>query len=314
MSLSLDSTIQLVPALFHGMRVDRAAKEIFTGYSRTQIQEFIEQEKLLHNGQPIKKRILVCEGDQLLLCLGSALQSLGNSTLIPEEMNFSIIYEDDDLFVIDKPPGFVVHPGAGHREGTFVHGFLHRFPSITEEGFDPMRPGLVHRLDKDTSGVLIAAKNRRTLAQLSEQFQNRSVKKEYIAFVHGRARFGEKEIQTQIGRDHRDRTRMMVVEEAGKMALSHVYVTTLFEKATKVIVDLKTGRTHQIRVHLQHIGHPIIGDTVYSVGVKNRKSLPVKRQMLHCHKITIIHPMTKNECTFIAKVPQDMLECELLLQ
>ncbi len=310
---SPDSCSVLVPSHMHGFRIDKAASLLFPDFSRNQVQALLEEGALLYNGVVVKKRLSVHETDVLSLSEEFGLKKYRqlSEDLSPQEMNFVVLYEDEDLFVIDKPKGLVVHPGAGNRDNTFVNGFLYRFPEIMAEGFDPKRPGLVHRLDKDTTGVLIAAKNKKALWRLSQQFQDRTVYKEYIALVWGRAQFTERAVQNRIGRSERDRKRMTVVQEGGKEAISYISSQKTYQEASRVKIELKTGRTHQIRVHLQHVGLPIIGDEVYSspeLKLKSRRY--AARPMLHCHKMVIQHPTTGNTCTFVANLPPDMVECE----
>lgn len=292
-----------------GLRLDQAASYLYPNFSRTSIQRFIEEGKLFLNGLPAKKRLVVALGDQLSFKEESKVQAL--ATLSPIKMDFSVLYEDEDLFVINKPPGLVVHPGAGNRGETFIHGLLHHMPHIASEGFDSDRFGLVHRLDKDTSGVLISAKNRLALWKVSRQFQERKVYKEYRALVWGLIPFEKREVITHIARSERDRTRMMVVDSSkGKEAISVIHRVAHLSDASVVMIDLKTGRTHQIRVHLEHLGYPIIGDSVYSSALcKNRSQGFATRQMLHCHRIIISHPTTGKKCEFIADLPSDMIEC-----
>ncbi len=299
-----------VPLEMSGFRCDKAAALLFSEFSRTQIQDLIARKMLLCNQIAIKKRDCVKVGDVLSLSEESFKKPA--ALLVPSKIDFTVLYEDEDLFVINKPARLVVHPGAGHYETTFVQGFLYQCPEIALAEFEQEeRPGLVHRLDKDTSGVLIAAKNKHALWNISRQFQERTVYKEYIALVWGRFCYDEKKVITHIGRSAVDRKKMAVVEGSGKEAISFVYREMLFHEASRIRVDLKTGRTHQIRVHLQHLGYPIIGDEVYtSSGLKNKFLKYASRQMLHCHKITIQHPKKNIPCTFIADMPLDMKECE----
>lgn len=316
----------LVPERYAHVRLDQVLVALFPQFSRASIQEHIEKERVLVNGQTQKKRYLVEEGDLLTLFVPSAEPSC----LTPESMSFSILFEDQDLFVINKPPHLVVHPAPGHRSGTFVHGFLAHIQGAfcktsdcdmrsagegeTERGRefckglhdsvfdDPIRPGIIHRLDKDTSGVLLAAKNREALYAVSKQFHDRKVKKEYFAVVLGEFT-GYKDVQGNIARDPKNRKRMALVDE-GKEARTEVFGVQSRNGFSLVRACPHTGRTHQVRLHLRALGLSILGDELYGQKEINKKWNV--RQMLHCFSLCFHHPRTHEEIRVEAPFFPDM--------
>ena len=301
----------VVPPECSGLRVDVALTRLLD-LSRASLQRYIEEGLVHVNGQPCKKRSLVTTGDLLVVNLPPP----ASSHVEPEEMSFDILYEDADLFIINKPAGLVVHPAPGNREGTFVNGFVAHCKDLECE--DPVRPGLVHRLDKDTSGVLIAAKKPEILAALSRQFQERSVQKQYLAVIVGRL---ERPVcvDKPIGRDPRHRQQMAVIANGKSAKTEFVPEGAPFQlgqgrgcvqsprDCTLVKAIPYTGRTHQIRVHLASLGLPILGDSVYGLRPVN-EMWNGSRQMLHCCCIAFVHPRTKREMSIQAPVPEDMKE------
>ena len=229
--------------------------------------------------------------------------------IVPEQVPFEILHEDSHLLVIDKPPGVVVHPGAGHFEGTLVHGLLHHCKDLSGIG-GALRPGIVHRLDKDTSGVMLVAKDDRTHRGLAEQFRRGDVKKEYLALVRGVPARARGRIELSIGRHRVHRKKMAAQPDGtGRKALSTYEVLESFGTASLVKVAICTGRTHQIRVHMSAIGHPLLGDRLYGGPTRVRirtGNRPIPRQMLHARRISFIHPRSKKEMVCRASVPEDM--------
>lgn len=221
--------------------------------------------------------------------------------LEPEAIPLSILYEDRDLLVVDKPAGMTVHPGAGRPSGTLVHAVLAHCPDLPGIGGE-LRPGIVHRLDKDTSGVLVVAKTEAALRHLQAQIQSRRARRDYLALVHGRIARRVGTIDAPIGRDPRHRTRMAVVA-SGRRAVTHYRVAESFDQATLLEARLDTGRTHQIRVHCAHLGHPVVGDGVYG-----RRPNPwgLQRQALHACRLAFVHPASDEEMTFNAPLPDDI--------
>ncbi len=222
-------------------------------------------------------------------------------TLEPEPIPLAIVYEDDDLLVIDKPAGLTVHPGAGRQTGTLVHAVLAHCPDLPGIGGE-RRPGIVHRLDKDTSGLLVVAKTDQALASLQAQMQSRRARRDYLALVHGRVARAQGTVDAPIGRDPRHRTRMAIVA-SGRQAVTHYRIAERFADATLLEVSLGTGRTHQIRVHCASLGHPVVGDPVYG-----RRPNPwgLRRQALHACRLTLLHPVTGAEMVFTAPPPADI--------
>lgn len=220
-----------------------------------------------------------------------------------EAIPLDILFEDAHLLVINKPAGMVVHPAPGHETGTLVHGLLHHCDDLSGIG-GVQRPGIVHRLDRETSGVMIVAKTDDAHAGLSAQLKSRELSRVYLAVAHGRFRELTGSIDAPIGRHRADRQRMAVDEEHGREALSLYRVVEQFPQHALVEIELKTGRTHQIRVHLKHIHHPVVGDPVYGSSSKN--NLGMTRQALHAQTIRFRHPVTQQEMTFSTDLPDDM--------
>lgn len=286
-----------VPFSYQGLRLDQAVGRLFPDISRSQAQRLIEADAVLMNGELPKKRSLVREGDTIQLVMPEEIPS----SLIPQEISFHVLYEDEALFVINKPAGMVVHPACGHWEGTFAHGFLAHCRGI--EGLDPIRPGIVHRLDKETSGVLIGAKTEEAVRILSHQFHERLVQKWYEALLVGEMK-REMTIDRPIGRDPQRRKQMACLD-TGRASLSHFIPLICARGLTHARISIQTGRTHQIRVHAASCGYPVLGDSVYGRKEVNN-AWCAKRQMLHCSEMIIFHPMTQREMRFHAPLPLDM--------
>ncbi len=222
-------------------------------------------------------------------------------TLKPEPIPLEIVYEDDDILVIDKPAGLTVHPGAGRQTGTLVHAVLAHCPDLPGIGGEH-RPGIVHRLDKDTSGLLVVAKTDQALRSLQTQMQSRRARRDYLALVHGRVAQAQGTVTAPIGRDPHHRTRMAIVA-SGRRAVTHYRVAERFADATLLEVSLGTGRTHQIRVHLASLGHPVVGDPIYG---PRPNPWGLRRQALHARRLTFLHPATGAEMAFTAPLPTDI--------
>ena len=291
---------------WNGKRIDAAAAGLLPDYSRAMIQRIIESGGMTCNGKPCQeKRLTVKTGD--VLEFESAAQT--DTFALPEQIDLNILYEDDSLMVIAKPAGMVVHPGAGNHSGTVVNAVLGHEASMMEgfENTDPNRPGIVHRLDKDTSGCLVIAKTEQALFKLSRAFAARVVSKTYLAIVAPAPRVQCGEIKTYIGRHPVNRKKMSVVRDERQGKFAHSIFTV--EKRGKignvsaalVKVRILTGRTHQIRVHMSYYGSPVIGDSVYG----GNSRIPAERQMLHAWKISFPHPDTGVVMNFEAPVPND---------
>src|SRR3989338_7557712 len=290
----------LVPFQLFPKRLDVFLTERFKGeLSRVEIQTLLKSGAILLNGKPTKPGTLVSEG---VLIQGQALQGLKKSSdLQPEKIPLSIIYEDKDLLIVDKPAGMVVHPGAGNKKGTLVHALLGRGTALSSgDASGKDRPGIVHRLDKETSGLLIVAKTNEAHRGLQDQFESRSVMKIYTALVSGRVSFEEGHVEDSLSRHPKIRRKMAVSKEAtAKEALTKYRVLERFRFSTLLEVRILTGRTHQIRVHLAHLGHPVLGDELYG------KKEFAPRLCLHASKIEFSHPKTGKIMSFKSPLPQE---------
>ncbi|MCO8101953.1 MULTISPECIES: 23S rRNA pseudouridine(1911/1915/1917) synthase RluD [Acinetobacter] len=287
-----------------GQRIDQVAALIWSDFSREKLKQWLKDGHLLVNGNTVKPKYK-CEGNELL-SLNVELEAQTNSQ--PENIPLDIVYEDDDILVINKPVGMVVHPGAGNITGTLVNALLFHYPKSAELS----RAGLVHRIDKDTSGLLVVAKNLEAQFDLSKQLANKSVYRIYDVVVYGNIIAGGT-IDEPIKRHPVDRVKMTVLP-GGKDAVTHYNVKERFQHFTRVQARLETGRTHQIRVHFSYIGHGLIGDPVYMPRVRvpagasellNETLRGFKRQALHAAKLGLVHPRTKQDMMFEAPWPED---------
>lgn len=274
-----------------GERLDIVLARWFTSLSRTEIQKKIENGDIVVNGRSKKPSYLVKVGDHLLMDRSGPKKE---SQPVPQDISLDVIHEDGQLIAVNKSYGMVVHPGPGHPDGTLVNALLGRSVDLPDSG-RPKRPGIVHRLDKDTTGVIVVAKTEGAYRDLVDQFKNREVKKEYIALTTGTFEEDSGTIDAPVGRSRRHRTRMKVTLD-GKEAVTNFEVAENFESLSLVYVYPKTGRTHQIRVHFKYIGHPLVGDDRY--GGKEGDKL-----MLHARKLTVTHPGTGEDITFETEVP-----------
>lgn len=298
----------IVPDDLVGERLDRALVALRPELSRTRAQAAIKAGDVLVNGKSAKASLALETGWQLALSptLGedsSASWTEGQTPQPEANIPLRVVYEDDHLLVVDKPAGIVVHPAPGHVSGTLVNALLAHAPDL-EGGDNPARPGIVHRLDKDTSGLMVIAKDAPTHAALAEQMQQRSMIKRYLALVEGHLDQREGVIEAPIGRDTRHRQRMAVVSEArgGRPSRTRFRVVREGRGRSLLDVQLDTGRTHQIRVHMQAIHHPVVGDPVYG---RLQQPLP-PRQFLHAAHLAFAHPITGEWLTFDAPLPEDL--------
>jgi 23S rRNA pseudouridine1911/1915/1917 synthase len=287
-----------------GQRLDAFLAGV-SGLSRARVQRLIADGHVLVMGRPQKPGHRVSAGEGVLLRVPPAVPL----TLIPEATPLDILHEDDDLIVLNKPPGLVVHPGAGRSTGTLVHALLAHCRTLPGIG-GVERPGIVHRLDRDTSGVLVVAKTEEAHQSLSRQFKARVVKKRYLALVHGEVGQDSGRIDAAIGRREHDRKRMGVRTRGGRQARTVYHVVRRLPGMTVLALDLETGRTHQIRVHLAHIGHPVVGDQIYGGRRERRPAAPdaprAGRQMLHAWQLGFHHPRTDAWLEFTAPIPKDL--------
>lgn len=281
------------------LRLDKLLAVHFPEHSRTYFQFLIERGCVLVNGLPLKKRELAKAGDEIEICflLTPELH------LEPQEIPLEILYEDEDLLAINKPAGMVVHPAPGHPDQTFVNALLHHCHSLRT--LDPLRPGIVHRLDKDTTGVLLAAKNAQTHAKLVEIFSQRRIRKDYLAVCVGTPKEGL--IDAPLKRHPIHRKEMAVCFSEGKEAKSLCRVLHKDQQLSVVEIQLLTGRTHQIRVHLKHVGTPVLGDSVYG-SVSANKRFNATRQMLHATRLQFSHPRTSQSLDLFAPLPSDLIK------
>ena len=270
--------------------------------TRSRVRSLIQAGDVLVNGKACKAGYTIHRHDIISVSIPPPKQ-IG---LVPEKVFFQVLYEDDDLLVLSKPPGTVVHPACGHDEGTLVHGLLYHCDDLSGISGE-LRPGVVHRLDKDTSGVMVVAKNDQVHHALVEQFKGRAVEKIYQAIVVGRLTSLEGRIDLPIGRHPVNRKKMTVRENGGREAVTHWRVLEVFDDGfTYVEVRLETGRTHQIRVHMAAIGHPVAGDQLYGRKKQALEKFGIVRQCLHAYSLAFTHPVTGENLIFTAPLWQDM--------
>ena len=286
-----------------GLRLDKLLAKHFPDFSRSYLQRCVVAERILLNGEAAKPGLRMEGGEQIAVL--SWLDETPEA-IQPAAIRLDVLFEDDDLLVINKPPGLVVHPAPGNRQGTLVSALLNYAPETFTELADDeeVRPGIVHRLDKDTSGVMVIAKNPEAYARLKEDFREHRIDKIYLAIARGRFRDGFGVIDAPIGRDEKSRMRRKVCED-GKAALTKYRRVGEAHGCTLLQVRLYTGRTHQIRVHLAHLGHPVLGDLLYSGGAQC-PPFRYKRQLLHAWKLALSHPRTGERMVFTAPPPPDM--------
>ncbi len=277
-------------------RLDAYIAKVKSDISRTMIQKLIEEGNILVNGKSKKISYKVQIGDEIELNIPEAKEIELKAENIPVE----VIYEDNDIIVVNKPKGMVVHPANGNPDGTLVNAIMAMCKDSLSGIGGEIRPGIVHRLDKDTSGLLIVAKNDKAHINMSEQIKNREVKKIYIALVRGVVSENEATINMPIGRSTKDRKKMAVRKD-GKEAVTHFKVLKRYNKYTLLEVKIDTGRTHQIRVHMAEIGHPVVGDMVYSNG---KNEFGVEGQMLHAKSLDFKHPITGKQMHLEAELPE----------
>jgi len=295
-----------VPESLSGQRLDVVLAEMFPDYSRSRLKQWIQEGQVLLEGQQVKPKIKVFTDQELQLNI-EPIES--NEECLPEDIPLDIAYEDDALIVVNKPAGLVVHPAAGNRQGTLQNALLF----YDERLATVPRAGIVHRLDKDTTGLMVVARNLVSHKYLVEQIMQRQMQREYQALVHG-VLTGGGTVDQPIGRHSHDRVRMTVRED-GKPAVSHYRVLARFRAHTHIHVKLETGRTHQIRVHMQHLRHPVVGDPIYV----DRPRIPaeadkdfverlrkMERQALHAWRLSLAHPDTGEAMTWEAALPDDM--------
>ncbi len=280
---------------YAGMRADKYLSISCEGLSRSYIQKLVKDNAVLLNGSPCKSSTMLRAGDMVSFSVPEAV----TPDILPENIPLDILYEDEDIIVVNKPKGMVVHPSAGHYEGTLVNALMYHCQSLS--GINGvLRPGIVHRIDKDTTGAVIACKNDLSHKGIAEQLKEHSIEREYIAIVHGNIHEDSGTVDAPIGRDRKERKKMAVDFTDGKEAVTHFTVLERFNQYTYVKCRLETGRTHQIRVHMAYIKHPILGDQVYSSS-KSRYNLT--GQTLHARTLGFTHPRSGQRIHTEAPVP-----------
>ena len=292
-----------------GVRLDTYLATQFDGWSRARLQRLIENEDVLVNGKAVKPSYKLRHNDEIEVDLVSAPADV----FTPENIPVEIVYEDETLVVVNKPAGLVVHPAAGTPSGTLANALAYHFQQLPGSG--SVRPGIVHRLDRDTSGLMVVAKTEAALEDLSDQFRDRTVYKSYLALVHGRVSPETGKIDQPLARDPSNRTRMAVVR-GGRNALTLYRVQRSFDRFTLLDVELKTGRTHQIRVHLAWLKHPVVADETYGGGRDNTIQDPqlrarirnLNRHFLHAQKLSFTHPATHELVKFESPLPAELAQ------
>ncbi|MFN3802299.1 RluA family pseudouridine synthase [Belliella pelovolcani] len=299
------------------VRIDKYLTDKLANATRNKVQTAIDNGHITVNGKTVKSNYKIKPGDEIKVFLEKPVM---HTEVIPEELPLDIIYEDDYLLIINKPPGMVVHPAHGNWTGTLVNGLVHYFNQLPELQGNSGRPGLVHRIDKDTSGLLVIAKSEAAMTDLANQFFHHTIDRTYIALVWGEPEADEGTINAHVGRSAKDRKVMMAFPDGsqGKHAITHYKVLKRLRYVSLIQCNLETGRTHQIRAHMKHIGHPLFNDTMYG-GDKIRKGTQfskyksfvqncfdlMPRQALHAKSLGFVHPITKKHVYFEVPLPED---------
>ena len=287
----------IVPEKSSGLRIDKFLTEICPDYTRSFLQKLLKSELVEVNGKPVKSSYKTAAGDTVTFEVPEAVEA----EITAQEMPLDILYEDEDVILINKPKGMVVHPAAGHYEGTLVNGLMHHCREQLSGINGVMRPGIVHRIDMDTTGVLIVCKNDLAHNSIAEQLKVHSITRKYYAVVFGSLKDDEGTIHAPIGRHPNDRKKMSINSKNGKDAVTHYKVLERFHGYTLVECRLETGRTHQIRVHMASIGHPLLGDQVYGPA---KQPFRLQGQTLHAGVLGFLHPRTGEYLEFSAPLPK----------
>lgn len=284
-----------------GQRLDVWLHSLHPEWSRARLQQWIRDAQVHVNESRQKPGYLIREGDRVQVEPPPVVPV----EVAPEAIPLDILFEDADILVLNKPAGRVVHPAPGHSGGTLVNALLHHCQDLAGIGGE-LRPGIVHRLDKDTSGVMVVAKNDAAMQSLSQSFKGRQIQKQYVALVRGKVVPESGRIETLIGRHPHHRKRMSAQVQRGRTAITNYNVKEAYPEAALLDVGIETGRTHQIRVHMAHIGHPILGDTEYGRGRTLPDGTRIERQMLHAACLGLPHPRSAMQLEFTAPLPEDM--------
>ena len=309
----MGSGVSIIEAMIgeaqHGLRLDKALAELLPELSRERLKSLIVEGEVTTDGRTLNPSVKVAAGQLYAVNIPAPAEA----EAIAQDIPVNIVHEDADLIVVDKPAGLVVHPAAGNLDGTLVNALLHHCRGELSGIGGVARPGIVHRIDKDTSGLLVVAKSDRAHEGLAQQFKAHSIDRLYAAIVYGLPQPSAGTVDTWIGRSDADRKKMAVHREGrGKHAVTHYRTMERLAGAALVECKLETGRTHQVRVHMAHLGHPLIGDPVYSRDRKGFKTiletLRFKRQALHAKRLGFIHPLTGQKLSFDSALPTDMQE------
>ncbi|MDR1391614.1 MAG: RluA family pseudouridine synthase [Clostridiales bacterium] len=284
----------------HAQRIDKFLAKHFSKFTRSHLQKLIREKNVLVNDKLVNSSRLLKMGDRVVVCVPRPKPL----SVAPQEISLDIVYEDEDIIVVNKPSGMVVHPACGNYDGTLVNALLNHCKENLSGINDVLRPGIVHRIDKDTTGLLLVAKNDKAHLGLSNQIKFRSLTREYKAIVHGCV-CESGVVNKPIGRSSKDRKKMAVIYRNSKEAITNFFPIEVFEKYTLVRLKLETGRTHQIRVHMKFLGYPIVGDKTY--GAKNEEFL-LSGQLLHAYRLKLDHPISGEHLEFERDPPQEFVE------
>ena len=288
--------LQKIRVTENGARLDRYLAERLPEHSRSYIRKLLDEGRATLDGKPLKPSSKTISGSQVMLDVPEPELT----EVKPQAIPLDIVYEDDAIIVVNKPQGMVVHPAAGHRDGTLVNALLQHCEGRLSDLNGVIRPGIVHRIDKDTSGLLLVVKDNRVHATISDRIRRHEIKRTYQAIVHGHVTAARGTIDAPIGRDPQQRQRMAVIA-GGKPAISYFTPLQAGDKASWLEIELETGRTHQIRVHTRYIGHPIVGDPLYAGG---RPSYGLEGQALHACRLSFVHPLSGDQLTLESPVPE----------
>lgn len=286
-----------IPEEASGQRIDKYLSDLLEGQSRSYLQKLMKEGRVFIQGKPVKANYKITAGEVVEL----EIPDLEEPDICPENIPLDILYEDDDLLVVNKPKGMVVHPSAGHYNGTLVNALMYHCAGKLSGINGVLRPGIVHRIDMDTTGSLVVCKNDFSHISLAKQLKVHSITRKYRAIVHGRLKEEEGTVSAPIGRHPIDRKKMAVNDKNGKEAVTHYRVLERFRQFTYIECQLETGRTHQIRVHMSSLGHPLLGDAVYG---PNRCPYKLQGQTLHAQVLGFLHPRTGAYMEFEAPLPE----------
>ena len=290
----------IIDEAYAGQRIDKVLSYLNSEYTRSFVQKMLEEKNITVNGNEVKPSYKVKVGDEILV------EEFGTTEIdvLPEDIKLDIVYEDDDVIVVNKQKGMVVHPGNGNYTGTLVNAFMFSHKDKLSAINGAIRPGIVHRIDKDTSGILVVAKNDKAHKILSDDFKVHNITRKYIAIVRGIVEKDNIKIDLPIGRSENDRIKMAVTEKNSRNAVTYIKVLERYHKSNYTLIEatLETGRTHQIRVHMSYIGHPLLGDEVYS---KGKNEFGVCGQMLHAKVLGFNHPIKKEYMEFTKEEPKE---------